>query len=336
MDLIPLSATSATNETVRVPDIGGRFKLVSDGSAPYERIVAVACAERNLLLQKEDFLVLPETPVTSLRGSIADFAARVVERTKRVPGRVRWGTAEQNIRVSSSQPQTTVAGARPESQSQHHESVNQGTSEQDPAGKPQKTVWIGGYYVTKHRRCGNKDLKFTGAEIDGFLKSKPAWLKTNFFHGNDNVRASDFQSHSCYYSSPSRPSGFDGIDSVHIAAADSHGGFQKGLYYFCLGGNGGCSVASNTMSLGHKNLRYLLLQTCHSAELPRPDQIWFPSAKGIRAILGYAGVTKDQNQYGRYFFQNWKIWSEKDIIDKLLVWVYRPCPKLSRFPKSGK
>jgi hypothetical protein len=294
------------NETVRVPDIGGRFKLVSDGSAPYERIVAVACAERNLLLQKEDFLVLPETPVISLRGPIADFAARVIERTKRVPGQVRWGTAEQNIRVSSSQPQTTSAGARPESQSQQHESVNQGTSEQDTAGKLQKTMWIGGYYVTKHRRCGNKDLKFTGAEIEGFLKSKPAWLKTNFFLGNEDVRASDFQTRSCYYSSPSRPNGFDGIDSVHIAAADSHGGLSKGVYHFCLGGPDGCSVASNKMSLGKKNLRYLFLQTCHSAELPRPDRVWRPSAKGIRAIFGYSGETVDDPNYGRYFFENWK------------------------------
>ena len=294
------------NEAVRVPDIGGRFKFVSDGSAPYERIVAVACAEKNLLLQKDDFLVSPAASVMSLRGPIKDFAARVVERTKRVPGQVRWGTAERNIKVSSSQPQTTIAGAPAESQSQPHASINQDTSEQDPARKPKKTMWIGGYYITKHRRCGNKDLKFTAAEIDGFLKSKPAWLKTNFFHGNENVRASDFQARSCYYSAPSRPSGFDGIDSVHIAGADSHGGLSKGVYHFCLGGTGGCSVASNMMSLGQRNLRYLFLQTCHSTELPRPDKCWFQSAKGIRAIFGYSGVTKDHKDYGKYFFQNWK------------------------------
>ena len=108
------------NEAVQVPDIGGRFKFVSDGSAPYERIAAVACAEKNLLLQKEDFLVSPAASVISLRGTVADFAARVVERTKRVPGQVRWGTAERNIRVSSSQPQTTIAGIPAETQSQAH------------------------------------------------------------------------------------------------------------------------------------------------------------------------------------------------------------------------
>jgi len=306
------------DETVRVPDIGGQFKFVSDGSAPYERIVAVACAEKNLFLQKEDFLVSPATSVISLRGPMEDFAVRALERIKHVPGQVRWGTAELNIRVDSPPAGTTGARVDAERQSGQRERISQRISEQDTAQKPEKTMWVGGYYVTKHRRCGNKDLSFTGEEIEGFLKSKPAWLKTNFFLGNENVRASDFQTRSCYYSSPSRPNGFDGIDSVHIAAADSHGGLSKGVYHFCSGGSGGCSVASNKMSLGKKNLRYLFLQTCHSAELPRPDRVWRASAKGIRAIFGYSGETVDDPNYGRYFFENWKKSQGKGITHAFL------------------
>ena len=43
------------NQTIRVPDTSGRFKFVSDGSAPYERIFAFACAEKNCTLVATGF-----------------------------------------------------------------------------------------------------------------------------------------------------------------------------------------------------------------------------------------------------------------------------------------
>ncbi len=302
----PLEHRVRANEEVRVPHNKTEFKLVPDGSATRERLVAVACTARDTLLQEQDFRTSSAMPVKSFNGTVEDLAMRLLERSKRVPVHVRWGTAELTIRVNSSRTEPSMSSIYPESESEQLEYIDQQTVEQDPIRKQEKTMWIGGYYVGNHRPCDLPNLTFPRALVEGYLKNKPKWLNTNFLYGNENVHASDFHKKSCYYRSPSRPNGFDGLDSVHIAVTCTHGGPGQQ----CMGGKGygGCDAFSRNMSLGQKNLRYFLVGGCDTVPLPNPSAVWFAAAKGVRAIFGHSGTTFDSpkgRDTGKIFWQNW-------------------------------
>ena len=283
--------------------------------------------EKNVLLRQEDFSMSQATKMSF--GPLEDLSARVLERMKRVPAKVRWGTAERNIRVASSQGGTTMARVESESESEENGTGDRETYGGNTPRKQDKNMWVGGYYVDKYRRCGCGNIWTARQMLQGFLNNKPKWLKTNFLHAEENVRVPDFHKDSCYYSSPRRPNGFDGVDSVHIAFICAHGGTSPGVANICMfDKNRACGNAtSNNMSLGQKNLRYLFMSSCDLLPIANPAGGWFPAAKGVRALFGASGTSYAGGGKGKFFWQNWKRSRPHRITHAWLDAAWRACHK---------
>ena len=221
----------------------------------------------------------------------------MLERLQEIPVHVQWGSAERNIRVVSSQMETVVTRIESERERQENETGHRQTYGGDTPRKQEKTMWVGGYYVDKYRRCGCGNIWTARQMLQGFLNKKPKWLKTNFLHAEENVRVPDFHKDSCYYSSPRRPNGFDGVDSVHIAFICAHGGTSPGVANICMfDKNRACGNAtSNNMSLGQNKLRYLFMSACDLLPIANPAGGWFPQPRvsgrssGLPAPAGRAG-----------------------------------------------
>lgn len=168
--------------------------------------------------------------------------------------------------------------------------------------------WLGGYYVLEYTACSWADLTNTSADTWGFINNCASWQKRNFVYAEGDVWADDFRSGSDHYTASHLPAGFDGVDSVVIAYISSHGQrISASNARLIMGGtgHGGCSLFTNQMSLGERDLRYLFLSACQMVSTS-PGSTWFGPANGIRAVLGYDTLSVDSPNYGRFFFENWK------------------------------
>jgi hypothetical protein len=168
--------------------------------------------------------------------------------------------------------------------------------------------WLGGWYIVDHSACGNANLPATHGDTWGFINGRAAWQKKNFVYGNADVWADDFKSGSDHYAASNLPTGFDGVDSVVVGYIATHGVTSGTTFTMSAGGtgHGGCTVRSTQMSFGQNDLRYMFFSTCQSVRNVDPGAVWFRTAKGIRAILGYHTNIVDSDAYGKYFFENWK------------------------------
>jgi hypothetical protein len=168
--------------------------------------------------------------------------------------------------------------------------------------------WLGGWYIVDHSACGNANLPATHGDTWGFINGRAAWQKKNFVYGNADVWTDDFKSGSDHYAASNLPAGFDGVDSVVVGYIATHGVTSGTTFTMSAGGtgHGGCTVRSTQMSFGQNDLRYMFFSTCQSVRNVDPGAVWFRTAKGIRAILGYHTNIVDSDAYGKYFFENWK------------------------------
>ncbi|MGP1385934.1 MAG: DUF6345 domain-containing protein [Thainema sp.] len=182
--------------------------------------------------------------------------------------------------------------------------------------------WLGGYFIVEHSICGNRDVPNADDDVWGFVNNRADWQGKNFVYANRNVWATDFQSNSDYYSVPSLPNGYDGVDAVHIAYIHTHGGtdINTNIFYLSMGGNpshGGCQVRSQDMRLGNNKLRYLFLIACQSVQT-NPIPVWGSASQGIRAFFGFHTNALDAASYGKKFFEKWKSSNSAKTTDAFL------------------
>jgi len=155
------------------------------------------------------------------------------------------------------------------------------------------TEWINSFTSA----CPQNNLSNRDNAAQGFgsaMKSRGHNWK--FDWGNANAWETDFRDQA-YGGDDANTDG--GVDSVDFAYLATHGGAGSNYFVAAFGTkHANCLWDNRQAKLGNANLEWLVLDTCHSVQLPNPHIIWSQAFQGLHMVLGFTGTAKDRGGRG--------------------------------------
>lgn len=106
----------------------------------------------------------------------------------------------------------------------------------------------------------------------------------------------------------------DDMDSVRVFYHSGHGAMDdNGAFHVPMGAlweGGGATASSRQMRFGARSLRYLFWSASQSLRVTEghsPICTWGRANQGARMMFGFGGSSWDSGNYGRYFWQHWRM-----------------------------
>jgi hypothetical protein len=149
--------------------------------------------------------------------------------------------------------------------------------------------WVNDFH---DNACQQNDLSYCDDQVVGFLDTMGDHGHVKVFNwGNDNAWETDFR-HPDF--------GGDSLnwsDDVHFCMVNDHGG-NDGTFvsFFFSNAHANCSVRSDQMRLGRKNLKWLAALGCDAVLNTTASHIvgiWIGPMQGVHIVCGFIGTAAD-------------------------------------------